>query len=562
MEKTQLELNSVTFAVDEEQRTIHGLVVPWDAVSTPKGGKRFRFARDSIKAVAAKFIKFFEDHSPAKQFGRAVAMEETDTGLEMTFRVNPGEHGDRMLALAKSGAKTGLSVGVEFDEMDMDLDPDNEDVYLVKLANLYEVSLVERPSFDNSRVITVMASADLDVIMDNETKTTAEEVVTKNDNEKPIKVEFSVPEGYQLVPLAKDNDAPEVIKPRAATVVTEPANYVFDDSGNLNNGKYDFGIDVVRASNSRYFDLAAKQRVDEFLSVAFDVVTSNVNELAPTRNVARYVDKRDYRSPVFEALRKGTVTQMNGGGITPFQWPVYSSSSGLVAAGTEGTEPSSGTYVTTLGTVTPTTLRGKAKISREMWDAGGIPNVGNVIFGQMVRDYQEALEASVIATLDAASPTSLGTFTVGGGTGKATLVAELRSYLAALNYVRGGFSQGVLFAQIDLYAALVAAADTTGRPIFPAIGPTNADGTAAGKWGSININGVQVIPAWGLAATGSVPASSYLVDTTAVDAWADAPTRLDLAQAEVSNVYLGIWGYAASVINDIAGVREVIYDPA
>lgn len=559
MEKELLQLSDVTFAVDQEHRTVRGLVVPWNATSTPKGGKRYRFDRESIRAVAAKFVKFFEDHSPAKAIGRAVDMQETDNGLEMTFKVNSGEHGDKVLALAMSGAKTGLSVGVEFDESDTQPDPENNGAFLVRLANLYEVSLVERPSFDNSRIITVMASAeDIGETMENETKVVEE--TTKNDQVKEVKpVEFAVPEGYTLVP----NEAPAVIVPRNTPVkVTEPANYVFDDSGNLQNGKYDFGIDVVRAFNPMYFELDAKQRVDEFMSVAFDVVTSNVNELAPTRNVARYIDKRDYRSPVFEAVRKGTVSQMNGGGITPFQWPVYSSSSGLVAAGTEGTEPSSGTYVTTLGTVTPTTLRGKAKISREMWDAGGIPNVGNVIFGQMVRDYQEALEASVIATLDAASPTSLGTFTVGGGTGKATLIAELRSYLTALNYVRGGFSQGVLFAQVDLYQALIAAADTTGRPIFPAIGPNNADGTTAEKWSGININGVRVLPAWGLAATGSVAASSYLIDTSAVDAWADAPRRLNLADYEVSNVYLGIWGYAASVINDLAGVREVIYDPA
>jgi len=561
MEK--LQLDSVTFSVNDEQRTIHGLVVPWGAVSTPKDGKRYSFAREALRAVHAKFVKFFEDHSPAKPFGRAVDMQETEAGLEMTFRVNTGEHGDRMLALAKSGAKTGLSVGVEFDESDTTPDPDNPGAYLVKLANLYEVSLVERPSFDNSRVITVMASADMDVTMENETKTTPEEVVAKNENDKPLKVEFTIPEGYQLVPVAKDNEAPEVIKPRAVTQVTEPANYVFDDSGNLQNAKHDFGVDIVRGLNPNFNDYAARQRATEFVTKTFDVVTSDVNELAPNRNINRYIDKRDYRSPVFETLRKGTVTQMNGGGTTPFQWPVFSSSGSLVAAGTEGTEPASGTYVTALGNVTPTTLRGKAKISREIWDAGTVPNLGNVIFGQMVRDYQEALEAKVIATLTASSPASLGTFTALGGTTGQTLVKELRSNLASLQFARGGFSMGYVFAQADLYLQLIGATDTTGRPILPALSPMNTDGTTALKWASIDVNGVQVIPTWGLAAAGQTTAqNSYVVDPTAVDAWADAPRELIFENHEVSNVYVAIWGYAATVINDITGVRVISYDPA
>jgi HK97 family phage prohead protease len=559
LEKTQLELNSVTFAVDQEQRTIRGLVVPWDAVSTPKSGKRFRFARDSIKAVAAKFIRFFEDHSPARQFGRAVDMQETEHGLEMTFRVNPGEHGDRMLALAMSGAKTGLSVGVEFDEIDMEPDPDNDGAFLVKLANLYEVSLVQNPSFDNSRVITVMASAEMDqIIMENETITTPEEVVEKNENTEVKAATFSIPEGYQLVPLVP-NDAPEVIKPRASTVVTEPANYVFDNSGNLQVGKYDFGLDLVQGFNPDFNDTAARERAQEFILAQFDVVSSNVPGLNPTVNVPKYVDKRDYRSPVFQALNKGKVPN----GIQPFAWPLYSSSSGLVAQGTEGTEPSSGTYVTTTQTVTPTTLRGKAKISRETWDMGGLPNIGDQLFKQMVRDYNEALEAKVVAVLTASSPASLGTFTALGGTNGQTLVKELRSNLASLQFARGGFSMGVLFAQADLYLQLIGATDTTGRPILPAVNPMNADGSPTNLWGSININGVTVIPTWGLAAAGQTTAqNSYVVDTTAVDAWADAPRKLVFDNTEVSNVYVGIWGYAAAAINDIAGVRVLSYDPA
>lgn len=558
-----LEFENVTFAVNEPARTIRGLVVPWSAISTPKGGKRYRFARDSIKAVAAKFIKFFEDHSPAKQFGRAVDMQETDAGLEMTFRVNSGEHGDRMLALAKSGVKTGLSVGVEFDESDTQPDPDNPDAFLVKLANLYEVSLVEQPSFDNSRVITVMASANIEGV-DMTTETT--EAVETATEKEAVKAEFSAPPGYALVPEAMlasvgATQIPAVIEPRPVAQVTEPANYRFDAEGNLQPAKHDFGVDMIQALNRNLYDPdetpKARKRAQEFINANFDVVRTNVDELSPNIQVPRYVDQKDFRSPVFDAVNKGKVPN----GIQPFTWPAYSSSSGLVAAGTEGTEPSSGAYVTTSQTVTPTTLRGKAKISREVWDIGGTPGIGNLVWTQMKRGYQEALEANVIATLDAASPTSLGSLTAGGGTNKQTLVSELVAGLSALQFARGGFSMRYLFAQIDLYQALVAAKDSDLRPYFPAIGPTNTHGTVGNLFGALDVNGVLVIPTWALAATGSVAASSYLIDPLNVDAWADAPRQLLIDDTEVSNVYIGVWGYAASAINDVTGVREVIYDP-
>jgi hypothetical protein len=165
--------------------------------------------------------------------------------------------------------------------------------------------------------------------------------------------------------------------------------------------------------------------------------------------------------------------------------------------------------------------------------------------------------------LDAASPTSLGTLTVGGGTGHATLVQELRRFMALLQFARGGFRFDVAFAEAGLYTHLVDSFDTTGRPFFPQVNPTNADGDSAARWGTVNIGGVPFLPAWALGATvGAVPDSSYLIDRTAVDAWTTPPQRLTFDNHEVANVYLGVWGYHAEAINDLAGVREVIYDPA
>lgn len=339
----------------------------------------------------------------------------------------------------------------------------------------------------------------------------------------------------------------------ASTSVTEAAPYRFDRRGNLMRGSHDFSSDLFAGQRG---DQAALDRATEFVRAQFDVATTDVNELNPTRNRQdMYVDQRDFRYPIWDAINKGTLTD-----ITPFTFPKFSSASGLVGAHTEGNEPSSGTYVTTSQTVTPTAVSGKAKITRETWDQGGNPQVSNLIWRQMLKGWFEALEAAAVSVLDAASPTQID-FSGTPGLADDQLDQAITAAFAGLQFIRGGFSMDNMFTQIDLYKALVAATDADGRRLYPAIGPTNANGTVRGRWAALDINGVVALPAWALAATGTVAASSYLFDSASVHGWASTPQRLEF-NIEVAHVYIGIWGYKATAISDINGVREIVYDPA
>lgn len=364
------------------------------------------------------------------------------------------------------------------------------------------------------------------------------------------------------VPIA----APEPEKPATvdptrrmgATRVTEPQSYRFDRQGNLAPAAHDFGVDIVRALNPTFGDKEAEARVMDFVRAQFDVVAADVNELNPTINIPRYIDQREFSYPIFSTVNRGAPPN----GVQPFSWPKFSSASGLVSANVEGTEPSSGTFVTSSQTVTPVPLNGKAKISRQVWDMGGTPGLSDVLWRRITRDWYETIEAAIVTAIAAATPATLGAFTAGGGTGFATLVDELSGYLAALQFARGGFRFDVAFAQADLYKHLTSAKDTTGRPLFPILGQTNANGQAAGRWGQIEVGTVPFLPAWALAAAGQTAATpSYLIDSTAVDAWATPPLRLTFDNHEVANVYVGVWGYHAEAVNDVAGTRTISYDP-
>ncbi|MEV0156881.1 HK97 family phage prohead protease [Micromonospora sp. NPDC050686] len=556
-----------TFAVDEDSRTITGLAVPYGQVAR-SGGRQWRFAAGSIRWSAEKRVKLLRDHDHAQAIGYATKLTETPQGLVATFKVARGPRGDEALALAADGVLDGLSIGVDFTDDAFTKDPDNAATWLVKRAALREVSLTAMPAFDDSRLTSVVASREGGSNMPCATcgQVHAEGVACTASTTPAATAPdtgpatFTMEQVLQLMQAQGQPQAPaqpegrQVVNPTpgGAVFVDEPTPYTFDAKGHLQKGTHDFSTDLIAGSKG---DAAALARAETFMREQFAVTQTNVSSLNPTRQRPdMYVDQREYRYPVWEAISKGSLSDN-----TPFTFPKFSSSSGLVANHTEGTEPTPGAFTATSQTVTPSAVSGKIEITRETWDQGGNPQVSNLIWRQMTRAWYEALEAAAVKVLDDATPTAIA-LTAGGGTTGQALAAELKAAFAALQFIRGGFSMDTAFSQIDLYKALAGAKDNDGRPLFPILGPTNADGSTRSRLGAIDVDGVQFLPAWALAATGSVVASSYLFDREVVHGWASAPQRLDF-QYRVAYVDLAIWGYKATAISDINGVREITYDP-
>lgn len=346
--------------------------------------------------------------------------------------------------------------------------------------------------------------------------------------------------------------------------VKEPAPYrlVFNRrSGeyDLRPATHDFSADIIGWLKDG--DKAAGDRAHAFMRANFNVATTDVDEVNPTRQRPdMYVDQRDYETPMYSAVYKGPLND-----ITPFAFPKFNSASGLVQAHTEGTEPSTGTFTVTNQTITPTAYSGKARINREVWDQGGNPQVSSLIWNQMLRGAREAWEALVVTTLNAGTFTSLATLTAGAvdraAAGK-TLGMELSAGMALLQFARGGMRFRTGFAQADLYLALTQAADSAGAPLYPIINPANRNGQTATLFGEINLGGMPFLPGWALAAAGQTAATkSYLVDPAAVHAWNSAPQKLTLDGIAVAYVDLGIWGYQAAAVSDTNGVRTISWDP-
>lgn len=567
-----------SFAVDVERRTIEGIVVPWGDVAN-KFYRKYEFEPGALQPPAEiGRNKMLRDHMYSLPLGKMISHELRADGHFARYRIASGPDGDRALALAAEGVLDGLSVGVDFDDAaDTVPHPTKRGVTLVRRADWRETSLTAMPSFDSARVTKVAASETYGgtsmepcaqcghvhavdaphVVAPSITPAVPAPAtptpVTYSADQVAAFLQAFVPGGPALPgPVPAAQPVNPAVNPTPAAVVVEPSPYRFDRKGNLMRGSHDFSTDIIAASNG---DTAASERATRWAQEQF-VITTDVDELNPTvQRPDMWVEQRSFKYPVWTAINKGTLTE-----ITPFTFPKFNSAGTLVSAHVEGTEPALGTYTATGQTVTPAAKSGKMKLSREVWDQGGNPQLSGLIWRQMVKAWFEALEAAAVAVLDAATPTAIA-LTAGGGTDGQLLDAELRAAFASLQFVRGGFSMDNMFTQIDLYKALVGAKDDTGRVLYPALGPNNATGTVATKYGAIDINGVTGYPAWALAATGAVVASSYLFDSDVVHGWASAPQRIDIDKTEVANVYIGLWGYVATAISDITGVREITYDP-
>lgn len=557
-------------AVDWENRTVSGIVMPyWRTSSVIKNGRRWQFKPGALKFGDVARVKLLRDHDFAQAEGRMLEAVERPEGMWARFRVARGPAGDRVLAEAEDGVRDAFSCGVVIREAVPH--PTETGTYVVTDAHWQETSILAVPAFDDARLAADGTSqgeamqtcstcgADLTPGVAH----TCQGQIQPAVNPTPAEVVPAAAPGQLTVAQfgalweqwRAENPGPTLVNPHRAPAVqvTEPAPYRFDGNGDMRMGTHDFSTDAFLSFGQGSEAQAARDRVNGFLETAFDVVTTNVNELnMPPNRPNMYVDQREYQFPVWNAVNKGTLAN-----VTPFTFPKWSSDSGLVGAHTEGVEPSSGTFVVTNDTVTPTAISGKIKISRETIDQGGNPQISQLIWRQMTRRYFESLEAAAVALLDAATPTAIA---LTAGAADAALAEEFEQKLALLHFIRGGFSMTAGFAQVDLYKALTAARDSAGRPLYPIIGAQNANGEVSQRFGSVNVGGTLLHPTWALAASGSVVASSYLFDPDSVWMWASNPRRLDF-EYEVANLYMGIWGYKAGVITDITGVREITYDP-
>lgn len=537
------------FEVDREARTIKGLAVPYGVPGQSKG-QWYRFSKGTLKWADPSRVKLWVNHDPSTAIGFASSLEDTDEGLLVEFKIARGEKGDEALTMAEDRVWDGLSVGIadggEFSEA-------QDGVYDAVSAPLMEISLTPAPSFDDARVHSVAASA----------ATTTPKGTTMNDQNPTTPapagpVDFSaigqavVAAMNPTAPAAPAVPAREVVPAAPATQVTEGPVYRFDGIG----GKHDFSTDLI--NGLKFGDGEAMARVTDFMATAmtgprFAIDSGDVATLNPAKHRPdMYVDQLEYDTPLYDSLYKGSLTD-----ATPFIVPKFEASAGLVADHVEGVEPTAGSFSATSQTITPKAVSGKAEIPREVIDAGGNPQVSALIWNQIVRAWNEKLEAEAATLLSSQVYDAAHTIAL-VGTDEA-LVGSFKAKLAALRFIRGGNRFKVSAMHEELYTALIGAQDAAGRSLLPIISPQNADGTTADGLEYVQVGGIKGIPSWALEDL-ATPAS-FMANPEDAHVWNSAPNRLNF-EYRVAFVDLAVWGYVAKAVTRIDGLRKVTYAAA
>ncbi|KUL22351.1 hypothetical protein [Actinoplanes awajinensis] len=372
------------------------------------------------------------------------------------------------------------------------------------------------------------------------------------------------------------NTVPMTARPATAVVTREPLPYnVARTSGRSifqpgTNG-HDFSSDVFAIINQDGRAPEAEKRVSALLGAAFrprnDVDRADTAALNPNRYAPElWQPQMDYATPLWDMIGSGPTDG------APFDVPKFGSSSGMVGPATEGVEPAAGAAAFTMQTITPTQVWGKVEITRQTARRGGRPELSGILWDQMLREYYEDREAAVATFLNTLTAAADIAITAGAGTNASDLISvgDLEAAIASLQFVRGGNRFRAFAAHIDLFKMLARVKDTAGRPLYPMINPTNANGTAEALFSYLNVAGTRVVPSYALGATGTASANSWLFDPQKVRGWASAPERLEwnfgaTVQTanipQLSHVTIGIYGDIALANLDINGVRQVTYDP-
>jgi phage head maturation protease len=573
---------AATFSADSERRIISGIVVPWGKVAR-NVGMLWRFAQGSLRWADTKRVKLNLHHDRERSIGYAARLHNTVDGLEATFKIARGEEGDQALKLAEDGVLDGFSIEVPFDDgFKFQRDPNDPDVRVVTQGRLAFVGLTADPAFEDARATYIAAVREEGREMPNEEgavkleeddasmkfDATVERLATKvvdTQNKFMEGLAQSIGESVSagMRAAVEDMGQPEgrgEVKAARYSVTREEPVYRFDGSGeslvrdawNSITAKDENAIERLRKFRQQTEDIVRLHQ-DGTLNFAPQSTSTASQVIPPGYRPDLYVGDLFRDRPFIEAATRATIPN-----AAPFSVPVFSSVSGASADHVEGTNPSDGSLTFTTRTVTPQAISGRIVLTRELVDSSN-PTIDNIALQEMRESYARQTEAKVYTLLNGTSGAG-GTITTGfvpsgsqaatfastGGTPYAAvaLVNGIRQQMALYPFRRFSAPTAVLMGP-NATTTLATANDSTGRPIFPSVGPVNAVGSTGGSvttaW---NVEGFAFQPAWSITGTAAGDTQIFIFNRSDVYVF-ESPLltfRFEEKQGP-ANIELNIFGY-------------------
>jgi len=519
MEKQILTFSSELTA-NVEERTISGKIVPAGTgeVGNTSAGKVV-FEKGAIALPEdPKTIKLLNQHDMKQPLGKATSFTVDEDGIYASFKISRSNRGTEALILAEEGLQSGLSVGVEV------ITAKNKGgVMHVSAAKLFEVSLVTEPAFKSAQVIDVAAEETPEVVEEN---TTESETAVEN------------------TPETVAAPAVEAAAVEAARPVVTATTHVRERIAPITGAQY-----LEANIKAALGDDEARRTVR-----AADDSTSTNTGLTLPQHLNTFITDTFTGRPAFDAVTRAALTESGMSFTVPRLYTNASTAdvAPTVADTNEGSAPSETGMTSAYDTVSVEKFSGLQRVSFELVDRSS-PAFMELMMTELRKAYEKATDAALIAKF-----ISAGT----AATNVATTAAGFQSFIAvegaAAYKGTGGDFANKLVASTDQWAAIAGYADTTGRALYSAQGPTyNASGVATATSVRGGVLGTDLIVDHNISASGISDDSAFLVAPSSVYAWESPTTQLRVNVLTSGEIEINLYGYLALyVAKSGKGVRR------
>ena len=432
-------------AAGDSPRTISGIAVPYGTDATVMSGQTVRIAAGALP-VDGPAPRLLAEHDTSQVVGIVTAREETPDGMLFTAQIAKTRAGDDLVELLKMGAYDSVSIGIEPTDVEQD-----GRTTVVKAAAWKELSVVYEPAFKDAKITDIAASSPEEEAPDTEPQPSEED--TEMTETQPEVVEASVVPTAPIYATAKR----EARIPSASEWIA--AALEGGDTWHRMN-------EMVRAA-------------------APDVVTTDTPGILPTPIVGPTYNNFVGRRPVVDAI--GAKAMPAGGKV--FIRPEVTTHTSMAVQSAENAALQAGTFVVSSNQVTKGVYGGYCTISEADLDWSD-PAVLNLLLDDMGRIYANTTD-NVAADALLAGQTQTQVLT--DPTSPSEWVSDI--YAAAstiLSNSNGGYATH-LFLAPNMWAALGQLVDSSGRPLFPQVGPMNAFGSVSPVAGTGNAFGLTVV---------------------------------------------------------------------
>jgi HK97 family phage prohead protease len=415
----------INLTANTSKREISGLIVPFNSAGYTSAGEVV-FSPGAFGDITASKIKLLRDHDIAQPVGRMTQVTETAQGLEATFKLGSSTRAQDTLLEASEGLKDGLSIGAKLDQWS-----EKDGVIYVSAATIKEVSVVTEPAFSEAR-IALVASA------------------TEPEQEKEILM-------AETNPVAETEVSVEAAEVKASAPT--PATQVFTAprvNTNVTAGQYAMAQIKATQGDSDARDLIAA------LQIA--TVTENTG-MVPPNYLKDIIGVIDSQRPFIDSIERAPLPASGMKVFTP-----KLGTQATVALTAEGAEFSSTDTTVTFQEDSIVKFAGAGILNLELIDRSD-PSFLDLYLRELSASYAQKTDAyaSNIAAQNSSGSTG-STIYKAIADGIADSYGVMKRTPRNLLVSNGGGS-----GDID-FSGLLGAVDTTGRPLFAAAAPQNANG--------------------------------------------------------------------------------------